>query len=388
MKRARSFCGVATFLTAVVLLGVASVVLQRAVGAQAPKTVQAPMFQVDPLWPKILPNKWVIGSTIGLSVDSRDHVWVIHRPSTIEDNEKAGTLKLGDCCFVAPPVLEFDPEGNLVSSFGGPGAGYEWPDSEHGVFIDYKDNVWLSGNGAKDSELLKFTRQGKFLMQIGHKGQSKGSNDTANVKMAANMEVDPATNELIVADGYGNKRVIVYDADTGAYKRHWGAYGNRPDDTPLGAYDPNAKPAQQFRGPVHCASLAKDGLIYVCDRTGNRIQVFQKNGTFVKEGFISTKTLSSGAVWDVAFSTDAAQRFIYSADGTNHRVDVLLRDPLQLLTSLGQGGHVPGTFHGTHNVATDSKGNIYTVETFGGKRVQKFVFKSVGNAQTPVMPVR
>ena len=388
MNRPRSYRGAVTFLFVVALLGMAAAALQQAARAQGTKPNQSPIFQVDPLWPKPLPNKWVIGSTIGLSVDSRDHVWVIHRPSTIEDNEKAGTLKNGDCCFVGPQVIEFDPNGNVVSTFGGPGAGYEWPDSEHGVFIDHKDNVWLSGNGAKDSHLLKFNRQGKFLLQIGHKGQSKGSNDLENVKMAANMEVDPATNELIVADGYGNKRVAVFDADSGKYKRHWGAYGNKPDDTPLGPYDPAAKPAQQFRGPVHCASLAKDGLIYVCDRTGNRIQVFQKNGTFVKETFISTRTLGSGAVWDIAFSTDAQQQFLYSADGINNRVDVLLRQPLQAVTSFGQGGHMPGTFYGLHNVATDSRGNLYTVETWGGKRVQKFVYKGVGNAQGPTMTVR
>ena len=388
MTRRRFHRGAAVFLSFVVLLGLLAAALQQAAVAQGAKGHQAPMFQVDPLWPKPLPNKWVIGSTIGLAIDSRDHVWVIHRPSTIEDNEKAGTLKNGDCCFVAPQVIEFDPEGNVVSSFGGAGAGYEWPDSEHGIFIDHKDNVWLSGNGAKDSHMLKFTRQGKFLLQIGHKGQSKGSNDLENVKMAANMEVDPATNELVVADGYGNKRVAVFDADTGKYKRHWGAYGNKPDDTPLGPYDPSGKPAQQFRGPVHCASLAKDGLIYVCDRTGNRIQVFQKNGTYVKETFISPKTLGSGAVWDIAFSTDAAQQFAYSADGINNRVDVLLRQPLQLVTSFGQGGHMPGTFYGLHNVATDSKGNLYTVETWGGKRVQKFTYKAMGTATGPVMPVR
>ena len=388
MTRPRTVRGAVVFLSLVVMLAVIAAVLQQTARAQGAKGHQAPMFQVDPLWPKPLPNKWVIGSTIGLAIDSRDHVWVIHRPSTIEDNEKAGTLKNGDCCFVAPQVIEFDPDGNVVSSFGGPGSGYEWPDSEHGIFVDHKDNIWLSGNGPKDSHMLKFTRQGKFLLQIGHKGQSKGSNDLENVKMAANMEVDPAANELVVADGYGNKRVAVFDADTGKYKRHWGAYGNKPDDTPLGAYDPSGKPAQQFRGPVHCASLAKDGLIYVCDRTGNRIQVFQKNGTYVKETFISPKTLGSGAVWDIAFSTDAAQQFAYSADGINNRVDVLLRQPLQLVTSFGQGGHMPGTFYGLHNVATDSKGNLYTVETWGGKRVQKFIYKSMGTATGPVMQVR
>jgi DNA-binding beta-propeller fold protein YncE len=385
MKRDRS---VATFLMVVALLAVVAVTLQKAARAQAPAKAQAPMFQVDPLWPKPLPNKWVIGSTVGLSVDSRDHVWIIYRLSTVDDNEKAGTLKNGDCCFVAPQVLEFDPEGNLVSSFGGPGQGYEWPDSEHGVFVDHKDNVWISGNGAKDSEILKFTRQGKFLMQIGHKGQSKGSNDLVNVKMAANMEVDPATNELFVADGYGNKRVVVFDADTGKYKRHWGAYGHKPDDANLGPYNPDAPAPQQFRGPVHCASLSKDGLVYVCDRTANRIQVFQKNGTFVKETFLSKRTLASGAVWDIDFSRDAQQQFLYTNDGMNNRVSILLRQPLQLVTAFGQGGHLPGTFYGIHNVAVDSKGNIYTTETWGGKRVQKFVYKGLGAVTGPIMPVR
>jgi hypothetical protein len=385
MARLRSHRGAVAFLSFAVLLAIAAALLQQAARAQAK---QSPAFQVDPLWPKPLPNKWVIGSTIGLAVDARDHVWVIHRPSTIEDNEKQGTLKNGDCCFVAPQVIEFDPDGNVVSTFGGPNAGYEWPDGEHGIVIDHKDNVWIGGNGEKDSQVLKFTRQGKFLLQIGHKGQSKGSNDLENLGRAANMEVDAATNELIVADGYGNKRVVVFDADSGKYKRHWGAYGNRPDDTPLGPYDPSGKPAQQFRGPVHCASLAKDGLIYVCDRTGNRIQVFQKNGTFVKEAFIAPKTLGSGAVWDIDFSPDAQQSFLYSVDGVNSRVDILLRQPLQLVTSFGQGGHMPGTFYGIHNIVTDSKGNLYTVETWGGKRVQKFIYKGLGNSPGPVTSVR
>jgi len=387
MKRAGIARGVASLLTVVVLLAAGAVTLQKVARAQSAAKTQAPMFQVDPLWPKPLPNKWVIGSTVGLSIDSRDHVWIIYRLSTIDDNEKAGTLKNGDCCFVAPQVIEFDPEGNVVSSFGGPGSGYEWPDSEHGIFVDYKDNVWISGNGPKDSELLKFNRQGKFLMQIGHKGQSKGSNDTVNVKMAANMEVDPSTNELFVADGYGNKRVVVFDADSGKYKRHWGAYGNRPDDADLGPYNPDAPAPKQFRGPVHCASLSKDGFVYVCDRTANRIQVFQKDGKFVKETFLAKRTLASGAVWDIDFSKDPQQQFLYTNDGMNNRVSILLRQPLQLVTSFGQGGHLPGTFYGIHNVAVDSKGNLYTVETWGGKRVQKFVYKGLG-AAGPTITVR
>ena len=387
MKRASVFSA-ATFLTVVVLLGVAAVALQKAVSAQGAKPAQTPIFQVDPVWPKLLPNNWVIGSTIGLSIDSRDHVWIIHRPATIEDNEKAGATKTGTGGFPAPAVLEFDEAGNLVSSFGGPGAGYEWPDSEHGIFTDHKDNVWIGANGAKDSEILKFSRQGKFLLQIGKKGQSKGSNDTANLKQPANIEVDPANNEVFVADGYGNKRVIVYDGDTGAYKRHWGAYGSKPDDTPLGNYDPNAPPAKQFRGPVHCATLAKDGQVYVCDRSGNRIQVFQRNGTYVKEAFVSKATLGSGAMWDIDFSRDAQQQFLYSGDGTSNRVDVLLRQPLTWVTQYGQGGHMPGSFHGVHNVATDSKGNLYTAETYGGKRVQKFVYKGIGAVSGPQMSFR
>jgi DNA-binding beta-propeller fold protein YncE len=388
MKRAR-FVQLATFVTVVIVLGVAAVVLQQAASAQMSSAKsQTPLFQVDPLWPKVLPNKWVIGSTIGLAIDSQNHVWIIHRPATIEANEKAGALKTGDCCFPAPPVLEFDQAGNLVSSFGAPGAGYEWPDSEHGIFLDHKDNVWIGANGAKDSAILKFTKQGKFLLQIGKKGMSKGSGDTANLKQPANIEVDGVANEVFVADGYGNKRVIVYDADTGAYKRHWGAYGKAPDDTPLGDYNPDAPPPQQFRGPVHCASLAKDGLVYVCDRTANRIQVFQRNGTYVKEAFLAKRTLSAGAVWDVDFSRDAQQQFLYSADGVNNRIDILLRDPMTLVTSFGQGGHVPGTFYGAHNVATDSQGNVYTVETFGGKRVQRFVYKGLGAVPGPSLPTR
>lgn len=219
------YAGVA-LLALIALLAAMQEMLQTAVRAQARQTTQAPVFQVDPMWPKPLPNHWVLGSTIGLSVDSRDHVWITHRPATVAPKEAgmAQNPPLSElCCLPAPPVLEFDPAGNLVSSWGGPGAGYEWPDSEHGLTVDYKDNIWIGGNGAKDHQVLKFTRQGKFLVQIGRKGQSKGSSDTANLNRPAEVEVDPAANEVFVADGYGNRRIIVFDADTGAYKRHWGA---------------------------------------------------------------------------------------------------------------------------------------------------------------------
>ena len=385
MKMNRNFYVGVGLVLLVVVLAIAQRRLQTAVGAQAAQSVQAPMFQVDAMWPKPLPNHWVLGSTIGLSVDSRDHVWITHRPASIAPKEAgmAQNPPLSElCCLPAPPVLEFDPAGNLVSSWGGPGAGYEWPESEHGLTIDYKDNVWIGGNGAKDHQVLKFTRQGKFLLQIGHKGQSKGSNDLQNLNRPAEVEVDRAANEVFIADGYGNRRVIVFDADTGAYKRHWGAYGKVPDDANPGPYKPDAPVAQQFRTPVHCAALAKDGQVYVCDRANNRIQVFKRDGTFVKEAFIAKRTLGDGAIFDVGFSKDTPERFLYTADGANNRIWVLLRDPLQIVNSFGDGGRYPGLFYAVHNVAVDSKGNIYTVETYEGKRVQKFAYKGLGAVPT------
>ncbi len=346
--------------------------------APGPDHVQAPVFEVDPLWPKPLPEHWVLGSTVGVSVDAKDHVWIIHRPQTVEDNFKAAafTPPLGTCCTPAPPVLEFDPAGNLVGHWGGPGAGYEWPVSNHGITVDYKGNVWIGGNDETDTEVLKFSPSGAFLLQIGRQGQHGGSNDRKNLWRAAKIVVDPATNEAYVADGYGNHRVIVFDADTGAYKRHWGAYGAPPDDADLGAYDPRAPPVKQFR-TVHCAVVSKDGLVYVCDRVNDRIQVFTKDGTFVKEAFYETQTLRSGSVWDLAFSRDPGQTYLYMVDGLNEQVRVVLRSTLAVLTAFGGGGRQPGQFFGVHNIATDSKGDIYTTETYTGARVQRFVYKGI-----------
>jgi DNA-binding beta-propeller fold protein YncE len=276
--------------------------------------------------------------------------------------------------------------------------------------VDYKGNVWIGGNGRgqppggargqttgrgqpgaldesqtagvqgyfNDSMVLKFTQDGKFLKQIGKRGQSRGSNDTDNLRLPAKTFVDRMANEVFVADGYGNHRVIVYDADTGQYKRHWGAYGHKPDDVNPGNYDPNAPPAQQFRNPVHCAELSTDRLLYVCDRVNDRIQVFKPDGTFVKETFINKETLGSGSVWDIAFSRDAPQTYLYLADGENDRVHILDRQSLELLTTFGEGGRQPGEFYGVHSIATDSKGNIFTTETYRGQRVQKFTYKGLG----------
>jgi DNA-binding beta-propeller fold protein YncE len=361
-------------------LGVGQALLHNKAAAQR-DTVQAPMFEVDPLWPKPLPNGWLLGMAIGAWVDDQDHVWIIHRSSaTLHNNEKGAELKppIADCCRGAPPVLRFDPAGNLVSAWGGPGEGYEWPQSNHGIVVDHKGNVWIGGNGPKDAHILKFTKDGKFLMQMGGLGKNAGSNDLTNFGRVAKIWIDPKANEAYIADGYLNKRVAVLDVDTGKMKRYWGAYGNKPDDTNLGPYDPKAPPAQQFRNPVHCADLSHDGLVYVCDRANDRLQVFKPDGTFVKEQFYAKNTLASGSVWDIAFSKDPQQRFIFMADGQNERIRIIARETLEELSAFGDGGRQPGQFYGVHSLAVDSKGNLYETETYEGKRVQKFVYKGIG----------
>ncbi len=341
----------------------------------APAGPVAPRFAVDPLWPKPLPNHWVIGSTVGVTVDSRDHVWIIHTRSSLNEREaKAGVLTPpGECCTPAPPVLEFDAQGNLVGSWGGPGEGYDWPTTNHGIAVDPMDNVWIGGNGPDDAHLLKFTRNGQFLLQMGKPGGNNGSRDTTNFGRAAKVSFDVVANEAFVADGYLNRRVAVLDMSSGAIKRYWGAYGNAPDDTDLGAYDPDAAPAPQFRNPVHCAEPTLDGLVYVCDRVNDRIQVFRKDGSFVSELRVAPQTRGGGSVWDIAFSRDAAQTYLFLADGGNERVWIIDRATLQILTSFGDGGRQPGQFFGVHSIATDSQGNVYTTETFEGKRIQRFV---------------
>ncbi len=374
-------------------------------GAESPAAdsdaVMAPMFEVDPLWPKPLPNHWLLGATIGLDVDSDDNVWIVHRGSSLEEKELYATWEppASYCCFAAPPVLAFNPEGDLIKHWGGAGEGYDWPVSNHGIDVDHKGNVWIGGNGrgaskaaaalphdesamgqgrVHDSMVLKFTSTGEFLMQIGKPFMGEGSNDLKNFKMPAKTLVDPTTNELYVADGYGNRRVIVLDADTGEYKRHWGAYGNEPDDTQLPAYTPGEPAPQQFRTPVHAVTLSDDGMVYVCDRTNDRIQVFQTDGTFVKETWVEPETLGDGSTFDIAISRDPEQKFLYVADGTNQRIHILDRQSLELLTSFGDGGRQPGQFYAVHSIATDSMGNIYTTETYRGQRVQRFMYKGIG----------
>ena len=385
-----------TFVAVMVMLGIGQATLERA--AAQSKSGQAPLFEVDPLWPKPLPNHWLLGSTIGVWVDDQEHVWIIHRSSaTLNERERGAEVNppTGECCAGAPPVLEFDQAGNLLRHWGGPGQGYEWPDSNHGIFVDHTGSVWIGGNGGPDQHVLKFTKDGKFLLQSGKKGARPGppgknnqptwlpdSNDPSNFGRVAKIFVEPKANEAYISDGYFNKRVAVLDGNSGKIKRFWGAYGNKPDDTPLGPYNPDAPPAQQFRGPVHCADVSNDGYVYVCDRGGDRIQVFTKDGKFVKEGFVAKRSLGEGSTWDIAFSRDREQRYLFVADGRNQKVRILMRDTLEELTNFGDGGRQPGQFFGVHSIATDSKGNIYTTETYEGKRVQRFVYKGMGPVRT------
>jgi hypothetical protein len=381
LNQRRKLVSAAALAAGIIGLGAGQAILQHEAEAQG-SSVQAPSYVVDPLWPKPLPNNWLLGWTIGAWVDEQDHVWIIHRGAGgLHNNERGAELSppIAECCRTAPPILVFDPAGNLVRSWGGPGPGYEWPQSNHGVHVDYKGNVWIGGNGEKDAHLLKFTKDGKFLLQVGGFGKNAGSNDLENFGRVAKIWVDPKTNEAYVADGYGNKRVAVIDADTGKMKRYWGAYGNKPDDTNLGPYDPGAPPAQQFRNPVHCVERSNDGLVYVCDRVNDRLQVFQPDGTFVKEAFYAKNTRGSGSVWDIVFSKDPEQRFMMLADGQNERVRIIVRDTLEEIASFGDGGRQPGQFYGVHSIASDSKGNLYTTETYEGKRVQKFVYRGIAS---------
>ena len=374
-------------------------VAQGKVQAAAERMADAPRFEVDPMWPKPLPNHWILGMVIGVGVDSRDHVFIVHRGNaTLNQRTEAGadaTPPIGDCCRAAPPVLEFDPEGNLVNSWGGASTGAPvWPLSNHGIAIDDKDNIWIGGNGtcdsaavagslcnvsgSEDSYALKFSHAGKYLMTIGEPNQRRNSNSQTHFGRVAKIAFDGKAGEAYFADGYGNRRVAVVDMNTGKIKRYWGAYGNVPSDSNYGRFDPDKPLIPQFRTPVHCAEPTNDGLVYVCDRVNNRVQVFQKDGKFVKEKQFAPRTLGDGAVWDIAFSRDAQQKYMYIADGKNERVYVVDRQSLEVLTQFGDGGRQPGQFFAVHSIATDSKGNIYTTETYEGKRIQKFVYKGVG----------
>jgi len=372
----------------VALVGVITIVAcaAEAMDDMADQAGQVPLFEVDPFWPKPLPNHWLIGPTIGVWVDNNDGVWIVQRntPDQFAANTEIGLAQdppLSECCQPGPPVMHFDQDGNLLHAWGGPGTetgNYTWPQSNHGITTDGEGNVWIGGNGGQDRHILKFTQDGRFLAQYGTPGVPLNSQSTNSFGQVAKVSWDEAGNEIFVADGYGNRRVAVLDPATGAVKRFWGAYGNVPTDDRPPAYRPGETPPQQFRTPVHCADRANDGLVYVCDRPSNRLSVFRTDGTFVRETIIAPATLSQGSTWDVAFSPDQQQRFMYLADGQNMKVYVMDRQSLEILYSFGDGGRQPGLFFAVHSIATDSQGNIFTTETYEGSRLQKFRYVGMG----------
>ena len=357
----------------------------------------SPQYEVDASWPQQLPNDWILGQVSGIAVDSQDNIWIIQRPRTLTAHELGAVQNppATECCYPAPSVIALNPAGEVVRAWGGPtwnqeqsvldtsygsanvaeSAGWDspedWPTQEHGIFIDHEDNVWIGGNGSSDHVVLKFTPDGERLLTIGQWNETRGSNDTQRLGRPADITVDIETDEVYIADGYGNRRVIVFDANTGEYRRHWGAYGNVPDDTAdisnLSYQNPS------WHSPVHAVRISNDGLVYVADRGGSRIHVFDKDGTFVQEGVFAPWTIVQGAAWDIELSRDPEQQWIFAADGANMKVWILRREDFEVVGSFGHGGRQAGQFNWVHNITADSFGNLYTAEVNTGKRIQKFV---------------
>jgi hypothetical protein len=365
------------FATVLILPVIVSVLFNLAASEFA-VAQDPPKYQVDPAWPKELPNNWIMGQVGGMAVDRHDHIWVLQRPG-LDTPDELGAAQAPPwslCCIAAPPVLEFDAQGNLLQSWGGPGEGFDWPKREHGIFLDNNDNVWIGGAGDTDRHLLKFKSNGKFLMQIGHPSSDPANSLRTDILgRPAGIELDAEAHELYLADGYLNKRVIVFDSETGAFKRLWGAYGNAPNDADPGPYNPAAPADQQFRNPVHCVHISVDGLVYVCDRVNDRVQVFTKQGKFVKEFSVRPQTLGIGSVWQFAFSTDAHQKYLLIADGENNVIWTVRREDGAVVDQTGHNGRNAGQFHWVHQIVSDSHGNLYTGEVDTGKRIQKFVLQ-------------
>jgi len=367
----------------------------------AQEGTNAPRYEVDASWPKPLPNNWLIGQIGGLAADKYDHIWVYQRPRSLSDDEKGAipdpplrAVARSICCKPAPSVMEFDPAGNLLQAWGGPEDPEKcvaptcvWPSNEHGIFVDDDEHIWLAGNGPTDRMLLEFTKDGKFLKMVG--GSFFGpadSNSKVSVGRAAGIFVDTQRKEIYVADGYLNGRVVKFDSATGAFIKAWGAYGNPPSDLapspqlsdPTGPYSPQPPDPKSpvFNRPVHCVILARDGLLYVCDRANNRIQVFNRDGQFQRQFVFDPATRGNGAIWAVALSPDKDQQFLIYADGENNFVRVIDRRSGEILATFGRSGRNAGEFHFVHQIAIDWKGNIYTGEVDTAKRIQKFIVVS------------
>ena len=346
-----------------------------ATGGSAAQPSPAPAFTVDPFWPRELPGDWLLGNVVGVATDSSDNVWIIHRPNSQRGAENT------------PPVIAFDPAGAVAHAWGGPGAGYDWGTQTHGIHVDHEDNVWVGFGGGlpydlssrattDNAHVLKFTPEGEFLLQIGDFGRgTEGSGSTAFLGQPTDVFVDRASDEVYISDGYTNRRVIVFDANTGEYRRHWSAYGNPPDDGPQPPFSRGGPLPQQFNTP-HCVGRAADGRVYVCDRGNQRLQVFEPDGTFAREALIGAELRNGtvgGTPWDLAFSRDPEQRFIFVADGGNHAVHTLSRETLEVVATFGRRGRWAGQFESPHSLAVDSRGNLFVGETLDGRRVQKFV---------------
>jgi len=340
-----------------------------------------PVYEVDGTWPPELPNNWILGDVRGLFMDERDHLWVIHMPSSLTSQEIGAALDppIAECCVPAPPVLELDPQGNVVQAWGGPGEGYVWPNQEHGIFLDHNGFIWVGTS--TQNHVMKFTRDGRHVLTIGEADVNRGSNDPDHLGGPAAFHVDPETNEIFIADGYRNRRVIVFDAETGQYRRHWGAYGEPPEDDyrypPRGADQPTPRQYSTVHGLVG----SHDKLIYVSDRRGNRVQVFRQSGEYLMERLVAPETLGSGSGFSLALSRDPGQRFLYLIDGTNNKVWILERESLEILGSFGRTGRQLGQFIRAHMVVLDSQGNLYTGEAGNGRRLQRF--NLAGSAAVP-----
>jgi sugar lactone lactonase YvrE len=347
-------------------------------GPPAAAAAAAPRFHVDPTWPKEMPNLWILGAVTGVFVDAKDHIWVTHLPETLTEEELGPLQKppIGTCCMPAPSVLEFDADGKLLQGWGTPDQGIEnYPRNPHGIFVDHNDFVWVGTY--MHHRVQKFTRDGKLAMTIGTYDKTGGSNDTSLLGGPAGIWVDPANNEVYIADGYRNRRVIVFDGATGKYLRHWGAYGEPPSDADRSPAVPDGPPPRFF-STVHGITGSRDGFIYVADRRGNRIQVFDHAGKFIKEKIVAPKTLASGSAFVPVLSPDREQRWLYLADGTNHKIWILRRSDLEIVGEFGRGGRQLGQMLRPHGMSVDSKGNLYVGEASTGRRVQRFIPQAAG----------
>ncbi|MCY4078399.1 MAG: hypothetical protein OXH04_23535 [Acidobacteria bacterium] len=361
----------ATGRTPAVARTVAAVALAGLFLSIAPASAQdgVPQFEVDASWPR-LPDGWVLGQVASVVVDARDHVWVLHRPRTVAEEERANA---------APPVIELGPNGSVVRAWGGATDDRAWPGNEHGIHVDASGHVWVGGNSGADPSddmLLKLAGDGTVALQIGRRGESLGNDDTTNLRRPAESFVYEASGEVFVADGYGNRRVIVLDAETGEFQRMWGAFGNALLDPPPAGQAPAAETDPEDGPPqfgiVHGIEVSNDGLVYVADRNNSRIQIFDADGTFVRQAFVNRGAESALTVAGLAFSPDPEQRFVYVADQGNSHIHVLDRATLEPLDSFGRNGAAPGEFQALHHIASDSQGNLYTAEAQRGRRVQKF----------------